>query len=69
MLYKNRMNGTGRNKMHFSHSTRALQTDTSRKKAAANSSARTRVRKINTAYQPNEQAETLTDTNEDHYLP
>lgn len=54
MFYKNRMNGTGRNKMHFLRSTRAAQGERSRKRQQHTVQQGTRVTKINTAPQPNE---------------
>lgn len=56
MSYKNRMNGIGRNKeMHSLHSTRALQGERSRKRQQQTVQQGTRVTKINTAHQPNEE--------------
>ena len=74
MFYKNRRNGIGEIRRCISHTVKEhCRENCPDKKAAANSSARTRVMKINTAYQLmkdiSEHVETLTETNEDHYLP
>lgn len=56
MSYKSRMNGIGRNKeTHFLHSTRARQGERSRKRQPQTVQQGTRVTKINTAQQPNEE--------------